>query len=219
MSAPMCDAFLMLAQMPMEDGSQQPGCFLVPRILPDGTKNGLHFQRLKNKLGNRSNASSEVEFVNSLGHLIGDPGRGVAAILEMVTLTRLDCAVSSAGMMRASLAQAIHHCRHRKVFGQNLVDQPVMARVLADMALDVAACTALSLRLAQAFDRASSDANEAAYARLMTPVIKYWVCKSAPNLIYEAMECMGGNGYVEEGSIARHYREAPLMRSGKAQAM
>ncbi|MEL7430498.1 MAG: acyl-CoA dehydrogenase family protein [Pseudomonadota bacterium] len=205
MSAPMCDAFLILAQM---DGGL--GCFLVPRMLEDGKTNGLHFQRLKNKLGNHSNASSEVEFHGSLGVLVGDPGRGIATIMEMVSFTRLDCAVASAGLMRTSLAEAVHHCRHRSAFGNRLIDQPLMERVLADMALDVAAATALSMRLALAFDRSAANPEEAAYARFMTPVVKYWVCKLAPSLIYEAMECLGGNGYVEAGNLARHYREAPL---------
>ena len=210
MSAPMCDGFLMLAQTPMGKQDNQPSCFLVPRILPNGEKNGLRFQRLKDKLGNRSNASSEVEFVGVYAHLIGEEGRGISAILEMVTLTRLDCSVASCGLMYASLAEAVHHCRHRQAFGKKLIDQPLVARVLADMALDVAAATALSLRLAQAYDHAQSNSAEAAYARLMTPVIKYWTCKLAPSLIYEAMECLGGNGYVEDGNLARHYREAPL---------
>lgn len=210
MSAPMCDAFLMLAQTSSVESNQQLSCFLVPRILPNGDANGLRFQRLKNKLGNQSNASSEVEFDGVYAHLIGEPGKGISTILEMVTLTRLDCAVASSGIMRSALAEAVHHCRHRQVFGEKLIDQPLMSRVLADMALDVAAATALSMRLAQAFDLAASDPAEAAYARLMTPVIKYWVCKITPGLIYEAMECLGGNGYVEDGNLARHYREAPL---------
>ncbi|MDA4846771.1 acyl-CoA dehydrogenase family protein [Hoeflea poritis] len=205
MSAPMSDAFLMLAQMP-----EGLGCFLVPRYLEDGKPNGLQFQRLKDKLGNRSNASSEVEFANSYGYLLGEPGKGVRTILEMVTLTRLDCALASAGIMRASLAEAVHFCRQRKVFGKALTEQPMMARVQADMALDVAAATAISMRLARAFDKSGDDEQEAAYARVMTPVIKYWVCKMAPALIYEAMECMGGAGYVEERALARHYREAPV---------
>ncbi len=205
MSAPMSDAFLMLAQM--EEGL---GCFLVPRFLENGERNGLHFQRLKDKLGNRSNASSEVEFVNANGQLLGEPGKGVRTILEMVTLTRLDCALASAGIMRASLAEAVHHCRHRKVFGKVLMEQPMMTRVLADMALDVAAATALVMRLAAAFDRAAVDERQAAYVRVMTPVVKYWICKMAPSLIYEAMESLGGNGYVEERALARHYREAPV---------
>ncbi|MEX3009295.1 acyl-CoA dehydrogenase family protein [Hoeflea sp. TYP-13] len=205
MSAPMSDAFLMLAQMP-----EGLGCFLVPRFLEDGKANGLQFQRLKDKLGNRSNASSEVEFANSYGYLLGDPGKGVRTILEMVTLTRLDCALASAGIMRASLAEAVHYCRQRRAFGKPLADQPLMSRVMADMALDVAAVTALVMRLARAFDNAATDEQEAAYARVMTPVVKYWVCKLAPPLIYEAMECMGGNGYVEDRALARHYREAPV---------
>lgn len=211
MSAPMSDAFLVLAQASHKNAvTGQPSCFLVPRILPDGSPNGFAFQRLKDKLGNRSNASSEVEFNNSFGYLIGDVDNGLRVILEMVTLTRLDCATSSAGLMRAALAEAVHHCRHRQTFGKNLIDQPIMTRVLADMTLDVIATTALSLRLAQAFDRAKSDQSEAAYARLMTPVVKYWVCKSASPLIVEAMECLGGNGYVEEGNLARFYRESPV---------
>jgi putative acyl-CoA dehydrogenase len=205
MSAPMCDAFLVLAQM-----NEGLGCFLVPRMLEEGNTNGLRFQRLKSKLGNHSNASSEVEFHGSLGVLVGDPGRGISTIMEMVSFTRLDCAVASAGLMRTSLAEAVHHCRHRSAFGNHLVDQPLMQRVLADMALDVAAATALSMRLALAFDRSAANPAEAAYARFMTPVVKYWVCKLAPSLIYEAMECLGGNGYVETGNLARHYREAPL---------
>jgi len=204
MSAPMCDAFLVLAQAP---GGLS--CFLMPRFLPDGTVNGLRFQRLKDKLGNRSNASSEVEFQAAHGWLISEEGRGVPTIIEMVTCTRLDCAVGSAGLMRLALANAIHHCRHRTVFQKHLVDQPLMSQVLADLALDVEAATALSFRLARSFDRAS-DAHAAAWRRLMTPVTKYWVCKIGPALAYEAMECLGGNGYVEEGLAARVYRELPL---------
>lgn len=210
MSAPMCDAFLVLAQMPLKGGETGLGCFLLPRILPDGTPNGFHFQRLKDKLGNRSNASSEVEFAGAIGQLIGEPGRGVSTIIEMVTLTRLDCAVSSAAMMRVSVAEAVHHTRHRKVFDQLLIDQPLMMRVLADLALETAAAQALAFRLAGSFDRASSDSGDSAYARLMTPVIKYWVCKSASPVIGEAMECLGGNGYIEEGNIARQFRDAPV---------
>ncbi|TPI15254.1 DNA alkylation response protein [Mesorhizobium sp. B4-1-3] len=205
MSAPMSDAFLVLAQ-----ASEGLSCFLVPRILGDGSGNGFRFQRLKDKLGNRSNASSEVEFVNAIGEMVGDPGAGVKTIMDMVTLTRLDCAVASSALMRAGLAEAVHHTRHRQVFGSNLIDQPLMQRVLADMALDVAAATALSFRLARSFDEAASDRGEAAFARAMTPVVKYWVCKIAPALLYEAMECLGGNGYVEEAPLARFYREAPV---------
>ncbi|MEM7214251.1 MAG: acyl-CoA dehydrogenase family protein [Pseudomonadota bacterium] len=205
MSAPMCDAFLVLAQM-----KEGLGCFLLPRILEGGKSNGLEFRRLKKKLGNRSNASSEVEFRDSLGILVGEPGQGIRTIMDMVGFTRLDCAVASAGLMRTSLAEAVHHCRHRSAFGKKLIDQPLMERVLADLVLDVSAATALTFRLASSFDRAPANPEEAAYARLMTPVIKYWVCKSAPSLIYEAMECLGGNGYIETSNLPRHFREAPL---------
>ena len=205
MSAPMSDAFLMLARAPAGIS-----CFLVPRLMAGGEPNGLRFQRLKDKLGNRSNASSEVEFAGAIGQLVGEEGRGIRTIIEMVTLTRLDCALGSAGMMRAGLAEAVHHARHRKVRGEALLDKPLMARVLADMALDVAACTALAFRLARAYDAARTDPAEGAFARAMTPAVKYWVCKTAPPLLAEAMECMGGNGYVEEGVLARHYREAPV---------
>ncbi len=205
MSAPMSDAFVMLAHT--DEGM---GCFLVPRVLEDGTANGLELKRLKDKLGNRSNASSEVEFVDSYGFLLGGPGEGIRTILDMVTLTRLDCALASAGIMRAALSEAVFHARRRNVFGKVLADQPIMTRVLADMALDAAAATALAMRLARAFDRARDHAEEAAFARLMTPVVKYWICKIAPSLVYEAMECMGGSGYIEERPVARHYREAPV---------
>src|SRR5262245_17630558 len=204
MSAPMCDAFLVLAQAP---GGLS--CFLMPRFLPDGSRNALALQRLKDKLGNRSNASSEVEFQAAHAWLIGEEGRGVATIIEMVTYTRLDCAVGSAGLMRLTLANAIHHCRHRSVFHKQLVDQPLMRQVLADLALDVEAATALALRLSGSCDHAA-DSHAAAWRRLMTPVTKYWVCKIAPALAYEAMECLGGNGYVEEGLAARLYRELPV---------
>lgn len=205
MSAPMSDAFLVLAQA--EEGLS---CFLLPRLADESTVNGFFFQRLKDKLGNKSNASSEVEFDGAIGHLVGNPGEGVKTIMDMVTLTRLDCAVASAGLMRSGLAEAVHHARHREVGGQKLIEQPLMSRVLADMALDVAGATALSMRLARAFDMAASDRAEAAFARCMTPVVKYWVCKIAPALLYEAMECLGGNGYIEDGNLARAYREAPV---------
>ncbi|WP_273727100.1 acyl-CoA dehydrogenase family protein [Brucella gallinifaecis] len=205
MSAPMSDAFLVLAQA--EEGLS---CFLLPRLTDESTVNGFFFQRLKDKLGNKSNASSEVEFDGAIGHLVGNPGEGVKTIMDMVTLTRLDCAVASAGLMRSGLAEAVHHARHREVGGQKLIEQPLMSRVLADMALDVAGATALSMRLARAFDMAASDRAEAAFARCMTPVVKYWVCKIAPALLYEAMECLGGNGYIEDGNLARAYREAPV---------
>jgi putative acyl-CoA dehydrogenase len=205
MSAPMSDAFLVLAQ-----ALGGLSCFLVPRFLPDGQINAMQFQRLKDKLGNRSNASSEVELHGAEGWLVGEEGRGIPAIIEMVTATRLDCAVSSAGLMRLALAVAIHHARHRTVFQRRLVDQPLMTQVLADMALDVEAATALAFRLAAAVDRAPDDENARAWVRLMTPVTKLWVCKLAPGLVYEAMECLGGNGYVEDGLIARIYREVPV---------
>lgn len=205
LSAPMSDAFLVLGQAP-----EGLSLFLVPRLLGDGSGNGFRFQRLKDKLGNRSNASSEVEFSGAIGEMVGEPGAGVKTIMDMVTLTRLDCAVASSGLMRAGLAEAVHHARHRQAFGKALIEQPLMQRVLADMALDAAAATALSFRLARSFDEAASHRGEASFARAMTPVVKYWVCKIAPALLYEAMECLGGNGYVEEGPLARHYREAPV---------
>lgn len=205
MSAPMCDAFLVLAQAP---GGLT--CFLAPRFRPDGSINALHFQRLKDKLGNRSNASGEVEFVRAFAERIGEEGRGLRTIIGMVQLTRLDCAVASAGLMRFGLACAVHHAIHRIVFQKRLIDQPAMRATLADMALEVEAVTALTLRLAAAFDAAPELPGEAAYARLLTPAIKYYVCKIAPSLLYEAMECHGGNGYVEELPLARAYREAPV---------
>jgi putative acyl-CoA dehydrogenase len=208
LSAPMSDAFLVLAQIeaPIRSGL---GCFLVPRFRPDGTINALHFRRLKDKLGNRSNASSEVEFLDTDGWLIGNEGVGIAAIMEMVTATRLDCAVASAGLMRRAVAEAVHHARQRLVFGRPLIEQPVMAAVLADLALQAEAAVALSFRLARAFDHVTTP-EAAAWRRLMTPVTKYWVCKTAPNLIAEAMECLGGNGYVEDSILPRLYREAPV---------
>ena len=205
MSAPMCDAFLVLALAP---GGLT--CFLMPRFRPDGSVNGLRFQRLKDKLGNRSNASSEVEFADAFAWRVGEEGRGVRTIINMVQLTRLDCAIASAGIMRMALAQAIHHTRYRTVFQKHLADQPMMRAVLADMALDAEAELALVMRLARAFDLAASDPREAARARLLTPAVKYWVCKRAPGFIYEAMECLGGNGYVEESMLPRLYREAPV---------
>ncbi len=204
MSAPMCDAFLVLAQT-----AGGLTCFLLPRFRPDDTVNGLHFQRLKDKLGNCSNASSEVEFHDAHALRIGEEGRGVATIIEMVTYTRLDCAVASAALMRRAVAEAIHHCRQRAAFGRPLAEQPIMSAVLADLAIEVEAATALAFRLARSFDRAT-DPRAAAWRRLMTPVTKYWVCKVAQGVIGEAMECMGGNGYVEEGGMPRLYREAPV---------
>ena len=205
MSAPMCDAFLVLAQA--DDGLS---CFFMPRFAPDGSVNAIRFQRLKDKLGNRSNASSEVEFAGAYAERIGDEGKGIRTIIQMVQLTRQDCAIASAGLMRSGLAHALHHARHRSVFQKHLADQPLMQAVLSDMALHVEASIALVMRLCRSFDRAPADAREVAYMRLLTPAIKYWVCKSAPGFLYEAMECLGGNGYVEEGILARHYREAPV---------
>lgn len=204
-SAPMCDAFLVLAQAP---GGLS--CFLMPRVLPDGAVNAIRIQRLKDKVGNKSNASSEVEFQGASGWLIGEEGRGIRNILEMATYTRLDCAVATAGMMRGTVANALHHCSYRTVFQRKLIDQPLMMNVLADLALETEAATVLSFRVARAFDKAATDEAEAAYKRIMTPVAKYWVCKRAPNLAYEAMECLGGNGYVEEGIAGRIYREMPV---------
>jgi putative acyl-CoA dehydrogenase len=208
LSAPMSDAFLVLAQIetPVKAGL---GCFLVPRFRPDGQINGLHFRRLKDKLGNRSNASTEVDFVEADGWLIGAAGQGIAAIMEMVTATRLDCAVASAALMRRAVTEAVHHCRQRHVFGRPLVEQPVMAGVLADLALQAEACMTLCFRLARSFDRAAAPEADA-WRRLMTPVTKYWVCKTAPTVIAEAMECLGGNGYVEDSLLPRLYREAPV---------
>jgi putative acyl-CoA dehydrogenase len=205
LSAPMCDAFLILAQAP-----KGLSCFLLPRFRSDGSVNAIRIERLKEKLGNKSNASSEVTFLGAEATLIGEEGRGVPTIIDMVTLTRLDCVVSSAGYMRFGLAHALRHARGRTVFQRKLSDQPMMKTVLADLALDVEAATALAFRLAGSLDRAATDSQEAAYRRLMTPVAKYWICKAVPAFAYEAMECMGGNGYVEEGPMARLYREAPL---------
>lgn len=204
MSAPMSDAFLVLAQ-----AERGLSLFLMPRFLPDGGVNALHFQRLKEKLGNRSNASSEVEFHDATGWRIGDEGRGVQAMVEMLTYCRLDCAVSSAALTRSALAHAIHHAEHRYSGGRALITEPLMQQVLADMAIDVEAALALSFRLARSFDRAR-DPRAAAWRRLMTPVTKYWVTKLAPPLIAEAMECMGGNGYTEEWPLAALYRESPV---------
>ena len=205
MSAPMCDAFLVLAQ-----ADQGLSCFFMPRFAPDGSVNAIHFQRLKDKLGNRSNASSEVEFHGAYAERVGEEGKGIRTIIQMVQLTRQDCAIASAGLMRSGLAHALHHARHRSVFRKHLADQPLMRAVLSDMALHVEASVALVMRLCRAFDRAPQDAKEAAYMRLLTPAIKYWICKSAPGFLYEAMECLGGNGYVEEGILARHFRESPV---------
>ncbi|HEY9067974.1 MAG TPA: acyl-CoA dehydrogenase family protein, partial [Burkholderiaceae bacterium] len=206
-SAPMCDAFLVLAQT-----NAGLSCFFLPRVLPDGTRNAIRIQRLKDKLGNQANASSEVEFADALAWLVGEEGRGVPQILEMGTLTRLDCALGTAGLMRAAVALALHHTSERKAFGKRLVEQPLMQNVLADLALESEAATALAIRLARAIDK-QDDPFEALMRRVLTPVAKFWICKRGSALAQEAMECLGGNGYVEEhgeGTMARIYREMPL---------
>ena len=202
-SAPMCDAFLVLAQAP---GGLT--CFLLPRFQPDGSLNGLRLQRLKDKLGNRSNASSEVEFVEAYGTLVGEEGRGIPTILEMGVFTRLDNAVASAGLMRQCVSQAVHHAQCRSAFGKLLFDQPLMRNVLADLALECESAIALAMRLASAFD--SNDEAEIILRRILTPAAKYWICKRAPAVGAEAMEVLGGNGYIEEGPLARRFRELPL---------
>jgi putative acyl-CoA dehydrogenase len=203
-SAPMCDAFLTLAQT-----DQGLSCFLLPRHRPDGTRNEMYIQRLKNKLGNWSNASSEVEFRGALAWLIGAEGRGVPTIIEMVALTRFDCMVGSSALMRQALTQAAHHCAHRQVGGRLLNEQPLMQNVLADLALESEAALALTLRLGCALDH-PQDEQQAKFARLVTAVGKYWICKRAPAMINEAAECMGGAGYVEDSILPRLYREAPV---------
>jgi putative acyl-CoA dehydrogenase len=206
-SAPMCDAFLVLAQAP---GGLS--CFFLPRVLPDGSRNGLYIQRLKDKLGNKANASSEVEFVDAMAWLVGEEGRGVPQILEMGTLTRLDCALGSSGLMRQALAQALNHCRQRRAFGKTLLEHELMRNVLADLALESEAATVLALRVARAFDH-PQDPHEQLMARLLTPIAKFWICKRGAAFAQEAMECLGGNGYVEEGGegvMARIYREMPV---------
>ncbi|MDQ2703049.1 MAG: acyl-CoA dehydrogenase family protein [Pseudomonadota bacterium] len=210
MSAPMSDGFLVLAQAP---GGLT--CFLMPRCLPGGrlqagVKNAFALQRLKDKLGDWSNASSEVEFRGARAWRVGGEGRGVATILEMVMLTRLDCMLGSAGLMRMALAQAIHHCRHRRAFGKSLLEQPLMRNVLADLAIEAEAALVLSMRVARAVDAAPRDPAEAAYARVATAIGKFWICKRAPAFVNEAQECLGGNGYVEESLLPRLYRQAPL---------
>ncbi|MFP3800917.1 isovaleryl-CoA dehydrogenase [Paraburkholderia sp. SIMBA_027] len=216
-SAPQCDAHLVLARTTEHDGLS---CFFVPRFLPDGTKNAVNVQRLKEKLGNRSNASSEVEFFDAEGVMIGDEGRGVPTIIEMANFTRLDCVIGSAALMRAALVQAIHHARHRSAFGRPLAQQPLMQNVLADLALESEAATVLFMRLAHAFEQSAqaaqpgeenAEALEArAWRRIVTPAAKFWVCKRTLAFTGEAMEVWGGNGYVEEGPMARFYREAPV---------
>ncbi|CAM2194792.1 putative acyl-CoA dehydrogenase AidB [Paraburkholderia kururiensis] len=206
-SAPQCDAHLVLARTGEHEGLS---CFFVPRFAPDGSKNAVQVQRLKNKLGNRSNASSEVEFLNAWGVMVGDEGRGVPTIIEMANYTRLDCVIGSAALMRAALVQAIHHARHRAAFGRHLADQPLMQNVLADLALESEAATVLFMRLARAFEDAASTPEARAWRRIVTPAAKFWVCKRALEYTGEAMEVWGGNGYVEEGPMARFYREAPV---------
>ncbi len=213
MSAPMCDAFLILAQT--TDTSAGLSCFFLPRLLPDGSVNAIFVQRLKHKLGNQANASSEVEFDNAAAWLVGEAGRGVPQILAMGALTRLDCALGTAGLMRHALSLALHHTAQRSAFGRPLIAQPMMKNVLADLALESEAATALALRLAAAVDRTEngSDAHEQVMRRLLTPVAKFWVCKRGSHFAQEAMECLGCNGYVEaegEGVMARIYREMPL---------
>jgi putative acyl-CoA dehydrogenase len=204
-SAPMCDVFLTLAQAP---GGLT--CFVLPRVLPDGTRNAIALQRLKDKLGNRSNASSEIELAGAWAERLGPEGRGVPTIIEMVNHTRLDCIIGATALMRQALAQAVHHATYRRAFGKALIDQPLMRNVLADLALEVEAATTLMLRVAGACDRATGDAQEAYLKRLGTAVAKYWICKRTPAVTGEALECLGGNGYVEESIMPRLYREAPL---------
>jgi len=201
-SAPMCDAFLVLAQAP-----RGLSCFLMPRFAPDGRRNAMHIQRLKDKLGNRSNASSEIELDRAWARLVGEEGRGVQTIVNMVNHTRLDCVIGSCGMMRRALTEALHHCAHRSAFGKPLARQPLMRNVLADLAIESEAATALMMRLAAAYDRRDA---EAAFARIATAIAKFWVCKRAVAVLPEALECLGGNGYVEESILSRIYREAPV---------
>jgi len=215
-SAPMSDMFLVLAQTTDLDPPAL-SCFLTPRILPDASRNAFHIQRLKDKLGNHSNASSEVEFHGAWARMVGEPGRGVPTIIEMVGHTRLDCVIGAAAGMRSGVASATHHAAHRGAFGKTLIDQPLMRNVLADLCLESEATTALAMRLARAYDEAAADADAGEndtdaqlFKRLATAVGKYWTCKRAPNHAFEALECLGGNGYVEESGMPRLYREAPL---------
>jgi putative acyl-CoA dehydrogenase len=203
MSAPMCDAFLVLAQT-----GAGPTCFLMPRWTPDGKRNAIHIRRLKDKLGNRSNASSEVELDGAHAELLGEDGRGIPTIIEMGNYTRLDCAIGSSGLMRQALAQAVHHARHRRAFQKLLVDHALMTSVLADLALESEAATVLAMRLARAYDE--DDEAAMMFRRIVTPAAKFWICKRAPAFAAEAMEVLGGNGYVEDFNLARIYRETPL---------
>jgi putative acyl-CoA dehydrogenase len=204
-SAPMCDAFLTLANT--ERGLS---CFIAPRWLPDGTRNRLHIMQLKEKLGNRSNATSEMEFCDTWARMVGEEGHGVRTIMEMVNHTRLDCTIGTSAIMRQSLAQAMHHTRHRSAFGQLLKDQPLMRNVLADLALESEAATALAMHIAHLYDVVTEDESRRPFVRLATAVAKYWVCKRAPNMVFEALECHGGDGYMDPGPMPRWYREAPV---------
>jgi putative acyl-CoA dehydrogenase len=208
-SAPMCDLFLVLAQT--DTNPTNPTCFALPRILPDGTRNAFAIQRLKDKLGNRSNASSEIELHGAWAQIVGEPGRGVPTIIEMVGHTRLDCIIGTAAGMRWGVANATWHAAHRSAFGKRLADQPLMRNVLADLCIESEAATALAMRLARAYDEAGGG-DEAARSlkRLGTAIGKYWVCKRGPGHAFEALECLGGNGYVEESGMPRLYREMPL---------
>lgn len=202
-SAPMCDAFLILAQAP-----KGLSCFLMPRWTPDGERNAVRIVRLKDKLGNRSNASSEVEFDGAYAQLVGEEGRGVSTIIEMGNYTRLDCAIGSSGLMRQALAQAAHHARHRTAFQKKLIDQPLMTNVLADLALESEAALMLTMRLVRAYDE--SDDAALAFRRVVTPAAKFWICKRTPYVTFEAMEVLGGSGYIEDSIMPRLYREAPV---------
>jgi putative acyl-CoA dehydrogenase len=200
-SAPMSDAFLVLAQAP-----KGLSCFLLPRWTPDGARNRFFLQRLKDKLGNRSNASAEIELDSAWAQLVGEEGRGVPAILEMVNHTRLDCVIGAAAVMRQAMWQAAHHCSYRSAFGKRLVEQPLMRNVLADLCVEAEAALLVAMRLARAYDAPE----ESAFRRIATAAAKYWVCKRAPVAVGESLECLGGNGYVEESGMPRLYREAPL---------
>jgi putative acyl-CoA dehydrogenase len=204
-SAPMSDAFFTLARL-----AEGVTCFLVPRSLPDGTRNPFLIQRLKDKVGNRSNASSEIEYRNTRAWRVGENGRGIATLIEMAHHTRFDIVVGVAGMIRAALNQALHHAGHREAFGRRLVDHALMANVLADLALEAESAMLLAFRLASAFDAGANDAAERELQRALTPIAKYWLCKRMTPVAVEAMECLGGNGYVEDAPLARLYREAPL---------
>ena len=204
-SAPMCDAFLVLAQT-----QSGVSCFLVPRWRPDGSKNPIQVQRLKNKMGNVSNASSETELRGALGWMVGEEGRGISAILEMVAMTRFDCMIGSAGLMRQSVLQATHHCQHRAAFGKQLIDQPLMQNVLTDMALESEAALAISMRIGRALDASEEQKQEKLLVRLGTAVGKYWICKRVPGVAYEAMECIGGSGVMEDCMMPRLFRESPV---------